>query len=64
MNLSPIFAHLTRQQIGQYAEYYIKMAFTLHDFDVSTAEVDDNGIDFVIRKVTGENFTTKKVKGM
>jgi hypothetical protein len=50
MNLSPTYAHLTRQQVGQYAEYYVKMAFTLHAFDVYTAEVDDKGIDFVIRK--------------
>jgi len=35
--------------VGRYAEYYVKMEFTLHGFDVySAAEVDDKGIDFVI----------------
>ncbi len=41
---------LNRLQLGRYAEYFVKMEFTLHGFDVYTSEVDDKGIDFVIRK--------------
>jgi hypothetical protein len=41
---------LTHLQIGRYAEYYFKMEFTLRRFDVYSAEVDDKGIDFVVRK--------------
>jgi len=37
-------------QLGRYAEYFTKMEFTLYNFDVYTTEVDDKGIDFVIRK--------------
>jgi Tfp pilus assembly protein PilZ len=37
-------------QLGQYAEYFAKMEFTLLGFDVYEAEVDDKGIDFVIRR--------------
>ena len=37
-------------QIGRYAEYFVKMEFTLFGFEVYTAEVDDRGVDFVIRK--------------
>jgi len=39
--------------LGRYAEYFVKMEFTLFGFDVYAAEVDDRGIDFVIRK--GDN---------
>ncbi len=41
---------LTPLQVGKYAEYYIKMEFTMLGFDVYSSEVDDKGIDFVIRK--------------
>jgi hypothetical protein len=41
---------LSHLQLGRYAEYFAKMEFTLYGFDVYTAEVDDRGIDFVIRK--------------
>lgn len=44
---------LNHLQLGRYAEYYAKMEFTLFGFDVYSVEVDDHGIDFVIRK--GEN---------
>ncbi len=41
---------LNHMQLGRYAEYFVKMEFTRHGFDVYTAEVDDKGIDFVVRK--------------
>lgn len=41
--------NLTRQQIGKYAEYLVKMEFTKHGKDVYTAEVDDKGIDCIVR---------------
>jgi hypothetical protein len=44
------WSHLKPLQLGRYAEYLVKMEFTLYGFDVYTAEVDDKGIDFVIRK--------------
>ena len=43
------WAKLNRLQIGAYAEYYVKMAFTRFGFQVYTSEVDDRGIDFVCR---------------
>jgi hypothetical protein len=45
-----VWSSLNYLQLGRYAEYLVKMEFTLHGFDVYTAEVDDKGIDFVIRK--------------
>lgn len=50
------WSRLTKQQVGRYAEYYVKMEFTLHGFDVYSAEVDDKGIDFVIRKEPGRYY--------
>ena len=44
------WSRLNSLQIGRYAEYFVKMEFTLYGFDVYTSEVDDRGIDFVIRK--------------
>ncbi|RAI45321.1 DUF4365 domain-containing protein [Rhodoplanes roseus] len=43
------WSRLNHLQVGRYAEYYFKMQFTLFGFDVYSAEVDDRGIDFVIR---------------
>ncbi len=37
-------------QLGRYAEYFVKMEFTLLGFDVYQTEVDYHGIDFVVRK--------------
>jgi len=36
---------LNALQLGQYAEYLVKIEFTLFGFGVYTAEVDDRGID-------------------
>jgi hypothetical protein len=47
---------LNHLQIGRYAEYLIKMEFTLHGFDVYSAEVDDKGIDFVVRATDTTHF--------
>lgn len=50
------WSDLTHLQIGKYGEYFAKMAFTRAGFDVYTAEVDDKGIDFVVRKSKDEYF--------
>lgn len=55
------WSSLTKLQIGRYAEYFVKMAFTLHSFDVYSAEVDDKGIDFVVRK-SAERYYDVQVK--
>jgi hypothetical protein len=44
------WGRLNPLQLGRYAEYFAKMEFTRHGFDVYTAEVDDKGIDFIVRK--------------
>ncbi len=52
---------LTKLQLGRYAEYLVKIELTLHGLDVYTAEVDDKGIDFVVRK-DGQNYFDIQVK--
>ncbi len=44
------WSRLNHLQVGRYAEYLAKMEFTLRGFDVFGAEVDDKGIDFVVRR--------------
>ena len=54
---------LSKMQIGKYAEYYAKMEFTLYGFEVFTTEVDDRGIDFII-KDKHKNFLEIQVKSI
>lgn len=43
-------------QVGRYAEYFVKMEFTLRGFDVYSPEVDYRGIDFVVRRGDDDYF--------
>lgn len=47
------WSRLNHLQLGRYAEYFVKMEFTLYGFEIYSAEVDDRGIDFVVRKERG-----------
>jgi hypothetical protein len=51
-----IWSRLNHLQVGRYAEYYVKMEFTIFGFDVYSSEVDDKGIDFVIRRGLGSYY--------
>ncbi|MBS1828813.1 MAG: DUF4365 domain-containing protein [Acidobacteria bacterium] len=50
------WSRLNRLQLGRYAEYLVKMEFVLFGCDVFSSEVDDHGIDFVIRTRTGNHY--------
>lgn len=43
------WAHLDRQKVGRYGEYFVKMALVRAGLDVYAPEVDDKAIDLVIR---------------
>jgi hypothetical protein len=47
---------LTPLQLGRYAEYFAKMEFASHGFEVYTAEVDDHGVDFVVKRGQSQYF--------
>jgi hypothetical protein len=54
---------LNTQQVGAYAEYFVKMELTMHGFEVYSTEVDDRGIDFVARRKGGP-FIEVQVKSL
>ena len=47
------WSKLSALQLGKYAEYYAKMEFTSYGYDVYTSEVDDHGVDFVVKDPKG-----------
>lgn len=55
--------HLSRQQVGAYSEYFVKMELTMLGFQVYTSEVDDRGVDFVARHEKGP-FLSLQVKSL
>lgn len=59
------WSRLNHLQIGKYAEYYVKMEAVLYGYDVYSAEVDDRGIDFVLRNDCNNYFDVqvKSVRG-
>jgi hypothetical protein len=50
------WSSLTSGQLGRYAEYYAKMEFASCGFHIYTSEVDDHGIDFIVKKEKGIYF--------
>lgn len=60
------WTRLNHLQLGKYAEYFVKMEFVLHGFDVYTSEVDDRGIDFVIRRDKDRYYDVqvKSIRGL
>jgi hypothetical protein len=47
---------LSRMQLGRYAEYFTMMEFTQFGFQVYSTEVDDRGVDFVVRGESGKFY--------
>jgi hypothetical protein len=52
--------------MGRFAEYFVKMEFALYGFQVYTAEVDDRGIDFIVRYETSGFYEiqVKSIRGL
>lgn len=57
------WSRLNKQQIGAYAEYFVKMEFTMYGFQVYETEIDDRGIDFITRFNDGP-FLEMQVKSL
>ena len=58
-----IWSRLTHLQRGRYAEYYAKMEFTSYGYEVYSSEVDDHGVDFVV-KAPSNQFLEVQVKSL
>ena len=55
---------MNRMQLGRYAEYYAKMEFTSYGYEVYTSEVDDHGVDFVVKSPLDKRFYEVQVKSI
>ena len=55
------WSRLNHLQIGRYAEYLVKMELTQYGLDVYTSEIDDRGIDFVLR-LSASHYVDIQVK--
>ena len=58
------WSELNHMQLGKYGEYYAKMEFTSYNYDVYTSEVDDHGVDFVVRDIKTGEFFEVQVKSL
>ena len=54
--VKPKWKDLSPLQIGKYSEYLAKMEFILYGFDVYSPELDDKGIDSIVRKDDSSYF--------
>lgn len=57
------WSKLNSLQLGRYAEYYAKMEFASYGLEVYTCEVDDHGVDFIIKDKAGR-FCEIQVKSL
>ncbi|MGQ9682727.1 MAG: hypothetical protein ACUVX9_09345 [Anaerolineae bacterium] len=60
------WSRLNCLQLGRYAEYPVKMEFIMLGYDVYGVEVDDRGIDLVVRTDVGGYYDVqvKSVRGL
>lgn len=54
---------LNSNQLGRYAEYFAKMEFASYGLEVFGSEVDDRGIDFIVKDKKGR-FSEIQVKSL
>ena len=48
--------HLSTGQLGRLGEYWAKIAFAQYGYDVYAPELDDKGIDFLVRTAPGHHI--------
>ena len=58
------WSELSGLQRGRYAEYYAKMEFTSYGYEVYASEIDDRGIDFIVRNPKNGIFFEVQVKSL
>ncbi len=60
------WSRLNHLQVGRFAEYFAKMEFALYGFQLYSAEVDDRGIDFIVRYESGGFYEiqVKSIRGL
>ena len=58
------WSQLTALQLGRYAEYYAKMEFSSYGYEIYSSEVDDHGVDFVVKVPGTDRFYEVQVKSI
>jgi hypothetical protein len=60
------WSKLNRIRLGKYAEYLVKTELLKHGIDVYSAEVDDKGIDLVLRRDSRQYYDVqvKSARGL
>lgn len=58
------WSNLNHLQLGKYAEYYAKMEFASYGFEVYSSEVDDHGVDFIVKVPGTTKFYEVQVKSV
>lgn len=58
------WSKLNHLQLGRFGEYYAKMEFTSYGYEVYTSEVDDHGVDFVVKAPGTSDFYEVQVKSL
>ncbi len=58
-----VWSKLNSLQLGRYAEYFAKMEFASYGLEVYTCEVDDHGVDFIVKDKKGR-FHEIQVKSL
>jgi len=59
------WSHLNKQQLGRYGEIWTFMEFLSYGLNVYPTEVDDHGVDLVVKDVRGKywDVQVKSVRG-
>ena len=58
------WSELKHLQLGRYAEYYAKMEFASYGFEIYSPEIDDHGVDFIVKKPNENSFYEVQVKSI
>lgn len=62
--LNTRWSNLNSLQLGELGEYYAKMLFSSYGYYVFTSEVDDHGVDFVVKNPKDKTYYEVQVKSV
>jgi hypothetical protein len=63
-SINELWKNLSKQQLGKYAEYFVKMSFLRHRWSVYSPEIDDQSVDFVTTSPGDGTFYRVQVKSL
>lgn len=51
-------------KLGRYAEYYAKMEFASYGYEIYSPEIDDHGVDFIVKRPNEDSYYEVQVKSI